>query len=126
MQFMLLIIADETRALPPPTELAKLGQAYGAFAQDLIRSGQFRSGVRLHPSSRTKTVRQDGGRTLITDGPCVPGKQHLAGYYQVECADLQEALGLASRVPGVQLGESVEVRPLVPPPNGADPLLTAP
>ncbi|WP_114594296.1 YciI family protein [Euzebya pacifica] len=57
------------------------------------------------------TVRVRGGEVLVTDGPFAETKEHLAGYYLLDCPDLDAALDVARRIPDARLG-SVEVRPL--------------
>jgi hypothetical protein len=121
MHYMLMIIADETRALPPAAELSKLAQDYREFTEEIARSGHLLAGVQLQPTSKATTVRQRGGKRLVTDGPFAQGKEHLAGYYLVECQHLDEAIAMAGRIPGVRLGEAVEIRPLVPMPEFAPP-----
>jgi hypothetical protein len=64
------------------------------------------------PESAT-TVRVRDGDTEIVDGPFAVTKEMLAGFYLVECADLDEALALAARIPPASWG-TVEVRPVVP------------
>ena len=64
------------------------------------------------PQSAT-TVRVREGDTEIVDGPFAVTKEMLAGFYLVECADLDEALALAARIPPASWG-TVEVRPVVP------------
>jgi hypothetical protein len=54
-----------------------------------------------------------GGETEITDGPFAVTKERLAGYYILDCADLDEALEQAARFPGARHG-TVEVRPVMP------------
>ena len=72
----------------------------------LVGSGQ------LRPVEAATTVRVRDGEIELTDGPFAVTKELLAGYYLLECADLDEALGQAARVPLARYG-SVEVRPLV-------------
>jgi hypothetical protein len=117
MQYMLMIIADETRAPLPAGELSGLMQAYRAFTDGIMQSGHFRSGAPLLPSPRATTVREQGGRRVLTDGPFSDAKQHIAGYYVVECKDLDEAIAIAGRIPAVRIGEAIEIRPLVPMPG---------
>jgi hypothetical protein len=64
------------------------------------------------PASAT-TVRVRDGDAEIVDGPFAVTKEVLAGFYLVECADLDEALALAARIPPASWG-TVEVRPVVP------------
>ena len=58
------------------------------------------------------TVRVRGDETELTDGPFAVTKEVLAGYYVLVCADLDQAVGHASRLPWARYG-SVEVRPIV-------------
>jgi hypothetical protein len=64
-----------------------------------------------NPRSR---VRVREGRTLTSDGPFAEVKEHLAGFYVVECASMERAVALAARVPDAFFGE-VEVRPVQDP-----------
>jgi hypothetical protein len=113
MQYMLLIYADEAKLAAMPTaELPKLTEAYWGFTQEIVKTGHFRAGAQLQPTSHTTTVRDKGGKRLVTDGPFAEAKEHLAGYYLVECENLDEAIGIADRIPGVRLGHAVEIRPI--------------
>jgi hypothetical protein len=114
MHFLVMIIADESRPLPSTPELVALGESYRVFAEGLVKRGQLRASLRLQPSARTTTLKLEHGRPVLTDGPAQPSPRQLAGVFHLECAHLDEALAIAARVPGLQLGESVEVRPLVP------------
>jgi hypothetical protein len=58
------------------------------------------------------SVRVRAGETEITDGPFAVTKEVLAGYYILQCADLDEALRQAARLPMARWG-TVEVRPVV-------------
>jgi hypothetical protein len=69
-------------------------------------------GASLQPATSATTVRQDGGKTLVTDGPFADTKEAFAGFYLLEADDLDAALAIAEKVPAVRLGGSVEVRPL--------------
>ena len=66
----------------------------------------------LAPPESATTVRVRDGETQITDGPFAETKEHLGGYYLIECADLDAALEWAARIPSSAYG-SVEVRPLM-------------
>ena len=67
---------------------------------------------RLHSAESATSVRVRGGETEITDGPFAITKEVLAGYYVLDCADLDEALKQAARVPAACWG-TVEVRPIM-------------
>jgi len=57
------------------------------------------------------TIRPRDDEVLITDGPFVESKEQLSGYFLLECADLDEALAWAARVPGARHG-AIELRPV--------------
>ena len=71
---------------------------------------------RLLPPSAATTIRVRNGRTLITDGPWVETKEQLGGYYVLEAKDLDEAVQLASKIPGAWIG-CVELRPIAEDPQ---------
>ncbi|MBV8988584.1 MAG: hypothetical protein JO372_08490 [Solirubrobacterales bacterium] len=66
----------------------------------------------LHSVATATTVRVRGDETELTDGPFAVTKEVLAGYYLLDCADLDEAIRHAARLPWARYG-SVEVRPIV-------------
>ena len=117
-QFMLLLYAEQT---DDPTEQARRDAEMPAWVQlyDSLRDeGVLVSTGRLFPVDVATTVRERGGETEIVDGPFAVTKEFLAGYYLLECADLDEALRHAQRVPLRRYG-SVEVRPLMDDPLSA-------
>ena len=68
-------------------------------------------------SSTATTVRVDGGKggdVVTTDGPYTETKEVLTGFYLLECADLDEAVGLAAKIPAAWTGGIIEVRPVIP------------
>jgi hypothetical protein len=85
---------------------------YDAYAAEAGQAGVLRGGSALHPGSAATTVRLRDDEVLITDGPFVESKEQLSGYFLFECADLDEALAWAARIPGAAHGV-VEVRPLL-------------
>jgi hypothetical protein len=86
--------------------------AYEAFGQAASEAGVLRAGAGLHPASATTTIRLRDNEVLMTDGPFVESKEQLSGYYVFECADLDEALAWAARIPSARYG-AIEVRPLL-------------
>jgi hypothetical protein len=68
---------------------------------------------RLRSVESATSVRVRDGETEITDGPFAVTKEVLAGYYVLDCADLDEALKVAARLPATRWG-TVEVRPAMP------------
>ena len=118
MEYLLLIHGEEKRwAKMSNEERGKIHQAYVDFTQGIVRSGHFRAGAQLQPTSTATTVREKKGKPVTTDGPFVETKEQLGGYYLVDCKDLDEAISIAARIPSIHVGGSIEVRPVVPMPE---------
>jgi len=112
MRYMLLICADETMQLSPE-EGAAMGSATESWVAEMDGRGVRLQGDRLRPVSDATTVRVRGGETLVSDGPFAETKEQIAGFDLLECADLDEAIEVASRHPVARIG-TVEVRPFWP------------
>jgi hypothetical protein len=82
------------------------------FSKEITESGERVSSEGLADPLNTKTVRVRNGVPATTDGPFAEAKEHLAGYYVVECESLDRALALAARVPDARIN-AVEVRPVM-------------
>jgi hypothetical protein len=96
---------------PTPDQRKLLGSEYERLNDKLDgRADVVRA--RLSEAHTATTVRLRDGRRLLSDGPFAEAKEVLAGFYMIECADLDEALDYASRIPGARHG-AVEVRPVV-------------
>lgn len=95
-------------------EEAETSKQYAAFGEE---AGPFlRGGAALHPTSTATTVRVTGGRggeVVTSDGPYAETKEVLGGFYLLECADLDEAIAVAAKIPAAWDG-AVEVRPVLP------------
>lgn len=114
MQYLLLIYSSEKDYAALSEAAAKaLSAEYGVYTESIVKSGHFKGGERLRPTSSATTVRIRDGKTLITDGPFAETREQLAGFYLVEAKDLDEANSLAARIPGSKRG-SIEVRPIWP------------
>ncbi len=112
MQYLLLIYENEANATKLDQAAgAQMMKDYRAFTQSIVQSGQFKAGDALQPTSTATTVRVRDAKTLTTDGPFAETREQLGGYYLVEAKNLDEAIGIASRIPGAQTG-SIEVRPV--------------
>ena len=112
MQYMLLIYNDENAwAALPEADRGEIVGEYFAFTGEIRDSGNFVDGAPLHPTSTATAVRVRSGETLVTDGPFAETKEQLGGFYLVECKDLDEAIEVASKIPGATHG-SIEVRPI--------------
>jgi hypothetical protein len=109
MKYMLLICADENVELTAE-EQAEIGPTMDAWLKDVDGRGVRLLGNQLRPVSDATTVRMRGGDVLVADGPFAETKEQIAGFDIIECADLDEAIDVASRHPVARFG-SVEVRP---------------
>lgn len=113
MQYMLLIYGSEGEwDKLPQAEQGKVFGEFMQFTQDIVASGHFKAGDPLHATNTASTVRVRNGKVMTTDGPFAETKEQLGGYYLVEAANLDEAIGLASRIPSARWG-SIEVRPVM-------------
>ncbi|HXE11301.1 MAG TPA: YciI family protein [Bryobacteraceae bacterium] len=110
MRYMLLIYLDE-RALNE-TEREQCYAESAKLTRDLEASGQYLAAAPLHPTSTATSVRMRDGKRLVTDGPFAETREQLGGYFLIDAKDLDEALGIAARIPGARAG-TVEVRPVV-------------
>jgi hypothetical protein len=112
MRYLLLIAADESqmRSATPEQGEAMTGE-YADFGKTMSERGVLQGGERLRPTGDATTVRVRNGEVLATDGPFAETKEQLAGFYAVDCKDLDEAIEVASKIPGARNG-SIEVRPI--------------
>lgn len=112
MEYLILIYEAETvKAARTPEQGGKLIADYGAYTQELIAAGVFVGGNALHDVAAATSVQVRGGKTLTTDGPFAATKEQLGGYYQLKCADLDEALKWGAKCPTAEFG-TIEVRPI--------------
>jgi hypothetical protein len=111
VKYMLIHCVDES-AEPDPTQLAEVETALAAWIEDTAGRGVSLHGARLRPVSDATTVRVRDEGVLIADGPFAETKEQIAGYDVIECADLDEAIEVASRHPAARLG-TIEIRPLL-------------
>jgi hypothetical protein len=113
MQYILLIYENEAEAKGRSKEDGqRIYGEYMAFTASVKESGHMRAGEPLESSSTATTVRVKGGKTVRTDGPFAETREQLGGFYVVEAKDLDEAVGIAARIPASKTG-SVEVRPIM-------------
>ena len=75
--------------------------------------GQWITGDRLRPASDAVTVRVRSGELLVTDGPFAETREWIVGFDVLECADLDEAIEIASKHPQAR-GGRLELRPIWP------------
>jgi hypothetical protein len=82
-----------------------------AYDQALRKEGRCLASEALQPVHTAATVRVRDGKVSIRDGPFTETKEHLAGFYLIDAADLNDAIQVASQIPPARVG-SIEVRPV--------------
>ncbi len=114
MQYLCLIY-DPEKAWTEMSEADRnaMSAEYMGFTQDIMKSGHFKAGEALKPTSTATTVRVRDGKTTTTDGPFAETREQLGGFYLIEAKDLDEATQIAARIPSARIG-SIEVRPIMP------------
>ena len=112
MKYMLLICRDEevwdTLSV---TERQQIYAESVALSEELTARGQYLGGHPLYPSSSATSVRVRDGKRLVTDGPFAETREQLGGYMLIEVKDLDEAIGVAARIPLARTS-TIEVRPV--------------
>jgi hypothetical protein len=78
----------------------------------LRKQGRLLAAARLRPTCTATTIRLDGERVSITDGPFAEAKEQLGGFYLIEARDLDEAISVASKLPPARFGY-VWLRPVM-------------
>jgi hypothetical protein len=112
MRYALLICVEEKYfAGLTEEENAALLADYGRWVEETTERGVMQGGERLRPVADATTVRVRDGEVLTSDGPFAETKEQVGGYFVVDCKDLDEAIEVASRLPGAAHG-SIEVRPI--------------
>jgi hypothetical protein len=112
MRYLLTINTDEAEAAQAsPEDTAAVTAEYMAFGEAMGKRGVLQGGERLYPSTDATTVRVRNGDVLTSDGPFAETKEQVGGFYLVDCKDLDEAIEVASKIPGARFG-SIEVRPI--------------
>jgi hypothetical protein len=86
------------------------------LAHELKAQGKFLGASPLQPTTTATSVRIRDGKRFVTDGPFAETREHLGGFYLIDAANLDEAIKIASRIPGARKG-TVEIRPVFELPN---------
>jgi hypothetical protein len=116
MKFLCLICADTHMERMSKADAQRHFAEYTAFTDAIRGSGHYIGCNRLQPPDTAVTVRVRNGKVSTTDGPFAETKEQLGGYYVIEARDRDEAIRIASRIPGGWIG-CVEVRPIAEDPQ---------
>src|ERR1051326_2410271 len=115
MRYMLLIYTREDAiARSSQEEMQQVMNGHFAVIQEARAKGALEQAEPLEKTSTATTVRMQNGSTIITDGPFAETKEQLAGYYILDCRDLDEAIAWAKKIPSAcgGLEGCIEIRPL--------------
>ena len=110
MKYMLLIYMDE-QAMNDVERQHCYGEST-ELAHELKSNGQFLATAPLQSVATATSVQMRGGKRLVTDGPFAETREQLGGFFMVDAKNLDEAIGIAARIPAARLG-TVEIRPVV-------------
>jgi len=112
MRYMFLIYRPDLETLTDSEIAAGVNEASREVILDARAKGVFRGAEPLRPASTATTVRRQNGHAVTVDGPFAETKEQLAGYYILDCENLDEALDWAKRIPCSGEHGSVEIRPI--------------
>jgi len=114
MKYMLLIHGNESvMNTSTPVDSAGMSPEYAAYNEALIKAGIMLGGERLRPTTMATTVRINGDKTEVLDGPYAETREQFGGYYMIDVPDMDAAISWAVRCPAARHG-SIEVRPIWP------------
>jgi hypothetical protein len=115
MKYMLILVGTEGEDQDDmsPEDLREVMGAWNDYGRALTEANAFLAGEALQPSATATTVAHaESGERIVSDGPFAETKEQVGGFYLLECANLDEALDWAKKVP-VGPGSTVEVRPVM-------------
>ena len=111
MKYLLIHAADETQ-LGDSHDVDEAASAQlAAWIEEMVGRGVLVHGDRLRPTGDATSVRVTSGDVVVVDGPFAETKEQITGYDLIDCADLDEAIEIASKHPTTNIG-TIEVRPL--------------
>ena len=116
MRYMFLIYSRERDFAEAAAEdREKVKEGHWAVMDETRRKGVFLAGDPLQPTVSATTMRQENGKPLVLDGPFAETKEQLAGYYILDCKDLDEAIAWAAKIPTACKGGAgcIEIRPMM-------------
>lgn len=113
MKFMCLVLLDsEVTATMNESDWKALGEDSFDYDVKLFRDGTYIAAEALEGVNSARTVRVRGGEAMVTDGPFMETREHVAGFILVEARDMEHALEIAQGIPIARIG-AVEVRPVL-------------
>lgn len=114
MKVLVTMYGEEAmKDVDTPEGIVRTTQAWGEFGEAAAAAGVLIACDALEAAHTATTVRVDGGRRHVTDGPFIETKEQLAGFILMEVRDLDEALEWTARTPWNRDGCVTEIRPLM-------------
>jgi hypothetical protein len=110
MKYMLLIYLDEQVLSESERQACYVESTQ--LAHDIAAKGKYLAANPLHSVTTATSVRMREGKRFVTDGPFAETREQLGGYFLIDAHDLDEAIGIAGRIPMARKG-TVEIRPVV-------------
>jgi hypothetical protein len=124
---MMLVYSTESADGATPEEEARIYAGHVKVIAEAKGKGVLIDAAPLAPTTTATTVRMQNGKAMVIDGPFAETKEHLAGYYILDCENLDEAIEWASKMPTECHGSAgcIEIRPMRIQPSAAGPGATA-
>jgi hypothetical protein len=110
MRYALLVCVEESGDVSAVDAERRYAE-FVAFQDEMEARGVLVARERLQPTALATTVRVRDEGLVVADGPFAETKEQIAGFYIIDCADLDEAIEIAARNPGARHG-TIEVRPV--------------
>jgi hypothetical protein len=117
MRYMFLVYSVEAHdAAATQEEMREAARRHHAVMEEAAARGVLHAAEPLRPTATAMTVRKRGGKAITMDGPFAETKEQLGGYYIIDCADLDEAIAWAAKMPTACHGAEgcIEIRPIQP------------
>jgi hypothetical protein len=114
MRYMMLVYSTAGPDGLTREEEMRISTGHREVMAEATRKGVLIGAEPLAPTSTATTVRHQDGKTMVTDGPFAETKEHLAGYYIIDCENLDEAIEWAAKIPTACHGGQgcIEIRPM--------------
>jgi hypothetical protein len=110
MKYMLLVYLDEN--VMTEDERAACYVESAGLVRQIYGAGNYILASPLYPVATATSIRVRDGRPLVTDGPFAETREQLGGFYLIEAPHLDDAMTIATRIPGARYG-TIEIRPVM-------------
>ncbi len=112
MRYLAMIFAKESDDRQTEAECRQHFEQFARFNKDAREAGVFLGGEALKPGETATVVRMMENGASVTDGPFTESKEAVAGFYMLNCENLDQAIEWAARIPAARYG-AIEVRPIL-------------